>query len=281
MGILGLLPPLKPLISDKHISAFKGKRVAVDGYAWLHKAAYGCCVDLCLGKENNSWIKYCLHFIDMLLSFDIHVYLVFDGAELPAKRVTEVERAANRDKARQLGVSLHQTGDKNGARIQFSRAVDITPRMAAQLIKVLRTYRSGANIDFVVAPYEADAQLSRLCLQGMVDAVISEDSDTIPYGCSEVIFKLDKQGGCQHLVLKDLFERENIGFDLRDFQPDMLTMMCVAAGCDYLVCEYRRITSFQFLFLLPFYFYFYFYSYFYLVLVSSAICERIRNKKQL
>ena len=37
-----------------------------------------------------------------------------------------------------------------------------------------------------VAPYEADAQLSFLCRENLVDAVIGEDSDTIPYGCKEV-----------------------------------------------------------------------------------------------
>jgi 5'-3' exonuclease len=37
-----------------------------------------------------------------------------------------------------------------------------------------------------VAPYEADAQLAYLCREGYVDAVIAEDSDTVPYGCKEV-----------------------------------------------------------------------------------------------
>jgi 5'-3' exonuclease len=37
-----------------------------------------------------------------------------------------------------------------------------------------------------VAPYEADAQLAFLSTRGMVDIVIAEDSDTIPYGCRRV-----------------------------------------------------------------------------------------------
>ena len=42
------------------------------------------------------------------------------------------------------------------------------------------------NIQYVVAPYEADAQLAYLSRTGAVDLVISEDSDTIPYGCKQV-----------------------------------------------------------------------------------------------
>jgi exonuclease-1 len=38
----------------------------------------------------------------------------------------------------------------------------------------------------VVAPYEADAQLAYLSRNRMVDFVISEDSDTLPYGCRRV-----------------------------------------------------------------------------------------------
>lgn len=46
------------------------------------------------------------------------------------------------------------------------------------------------NIEFVVAPYEADAQLAYLssldASEGGIAAVISEDSDLLAYGCSSV-----------------------------------------------------------------------------------------------
>ena len=41
-------------------------------------------------------------------------------------------------------------------------------------------------MEFLVAPYEADAQMAFLALQGLVHAVITEDSDLIPYGCPRV-----------------------------------------------------------------------------------------------
>lgn len=36
---------------------------------------------------------------------------------------------------------------------------------------------------FLVAPYEADAQMAYLALNGLVDAVLTEDSDLLCYGC--------------------------------------------------------------------------------------------------
>lgn len=46
------------------------------------------------------------------------------------------------------------------------------------------------NIEFVVAPYEADAQLAYLSglgtEKGGIVAIISEDSDLLAYGCPAV-----------------------------------------------------------------------------------------------
>ena len=43
-----------------------------------------------------------------------------------------------------------------------------------------------AGVPFIVAPYEADAQMAFLALNQRVHAVITEDSDMLPYGCPRV-----------------------------------------------------------------------------------------------
>lgn len=42
------------------------------------------------------------------------------------------------------------------------------------------------NVSYVVAPYEADAQMTFLAISNQVDAVLTEDSDLIPFGCPRV-----------------------------------------------------------------------------------------------
>jgi exonuclease-1 len=104
--------------------------------------------------------------------------------------------------------------------------------MAAQFIHVLRKHRP--NVKYIVSPYEADAQLSYLCSNNLVDGVISEDSDCVPYGCKSILFKLDKQSGkCNHLSLTSLRSHCAKGFDLQSFDKEMIITMCIAAGCDY------------------------------------------------
>jgi exonuclease-1 len=192
-------------------------------------------VELATGKENGQWIVYCLYFIDMLLSFNITVHMVFDGANLPAKRRTEGLRAASRTEALKTALDLSKSMDfkeRSLAHSYFSKAVDVTPRMAAQLIRILRKTRP--KVLCTVAPYEADAQLGFLCKEGLVDAIISEDSDTIPYGCKEVLFKLKHDGTCETVVLEEVYGTFLPGLDLRAFTPLMTVALCVGAGCDYL-----------------------------------------------
>ena len=42
------------------------------------------------------------------------------------------------------------------------------------------------DVDCIVAPYEADAQLAYLAKKGIVQAVITEDSDLVAFGCPRV-----------------------------------------------------------------------------------------------
>jgi exonuclease 1 len=67
MGITGLLPLLKPIHNYAHLRDFTGKRFAVDGYVWLHRAAYSCAADLVNErKTNKSVLKVSLMPISLL-----------------------------------------------------------------------------------------------------------------------------------------------------------------------------------------------------------------------
>lgn len=77
-------------------------------------------------------------------------------------------------------------GNSSAAYECYQKAVDISPAIAHELIQVLRQ----ENVDYVVAPYEADAQMTFLAITKQVDAIITEDSDLIPFGCPRVSFLL-------------------------------------------------------------------------------------------
>lgn len=54
MGITGLLPALKSITQDVHISEYEGLTVGIDAYGWLHRGAYTCSVELALGLETDG-----------------------------------------------------------------------------------------------------------------------------------------------------------------------------------------------------------------------------------
>ena len=88
-----------------------------------------------------------------------------------------------RDENKRQGDLYLAQGDEKKAQEFYQKAVDITPHMAFQLIKALRQH----NISYIVAPFEADAQLAFMSIYKFVDCVITEDSDLLAFGCPRVI----------------------------------------------------------------------------------------------
>lgn len=107
------------------------------------------------------------------------------------------KRAENLARANELT----EQGKHAQAREVLTRCVDVTPEMAAQVIKALKV----EAVPYVVAPYEADAQLAYLERHGIVDGIITEDSDLLVFGCKNVLFKLDSDGNCVNI------KREKLG----------------------------------------------------------------------
>lgn len=164
----------------------------------------------------------------MLREHGVEPLLVFDGGKLPAKAreesVREERRAAHLEKARRHA----KEGNHRAAMECYQRAVDITPEIVANLARELEE----VNVKYIVAPYEADAQMAYLLKKGLADVVITEDSDLLAYGCARVFFKMDKFGHGQEIVYENL--PKNKAIDLSGFTPQMFQEMCVLSGCDFL-----------------------------------------------
>ena len=143
----------------------------------------GCARDLVEGRSTDKHLDFFLEMLDELEKHKIAPLVVLDGACLAAKEGCDAQRRESRNRNRLLAEEACEAGDLAASESFFKRAVSITPQMVSQLLKALRRRK----VDFLVAPYEADAQLAFLSLQGVVDLVISEDSDTIVYGCRRVV----------------------------------------------------------------------------------------------
>lgn len=251
MGVSGLLKQLKSITNDKfHIKELKGMRVAIDACCLLHKGCYNCSEAVVLQQPTTVFVNYIISTIDMLHSYGIHeIILVFDGINLIAKKDTNKfvlihlthlncayiflflnhsQRNAMRDANYNIAMEYKAQGEAVKAEQHFKRSVSITCEMVQQVLKELES----REIYYMIAPYEADAQLAYLSMNNLVDAVITEDSDVLIYGCRHVIFKLDKNSGTGHQIIRKNLG-SNIGMSFTNWNDEQFTLFCCLAGSDY------------------------------------------------
>ena len=88
------------------------------------------------------------------------------------------------------------------------------------------------EIEFYIAPYEADAQLAYLFKTNRAQLIITEDSDLLIFGVSKVFFKMDRSGYGYEIKLENLSKVTEM--DLSTFTGDSFLKMCILSGCDYL-----------------------------------------------
>lgn len=234
MGVDNLLPFVNNALKKTHI-----KRVcepntiaAVDISHWMYKASYACPEALYHREKVHvaykTIVKYIDNYVSMLKANQIELIFVFDGMKLPAKRHTHKERSERKAEARRLVEKFLARKDSREARKHMLRCIDIKFDVVQQVID----YCKNNQISYIVAPYEADAQLAYLSRNNFCQYVITEDTDLILYQCEKVIYKLDTTGNCV------LYERSKLGSCLGpkgssvDFEK--FRRICILSGCDYL-----------------------------------------------
>lgn len=154
--------------------------------------------------------------------------MVFDGDFLPSKARTEDSRAKRRENSQKAGLELLRAGKLSQAQLELQKAIDVTPEMARHLIEELK--REG--VPYVVAPYEADAQLVYLERQGLTNGSISEDSDLLVFGAKRLLTKMDQHGQCIEINRSQFCAVREIS--LTGWSDEQFRQMAIFSGCDYL-----------------------------------------------
>jgi len=170
---------------------FRGETIAIDAMGWLHRASYTCALELALNFPTDRFLYTIMGFLKTVLAAGIKPVLVFDGASPPLKSDESSRRQELRQDAVRRGIEvLEENADVVKASEQFQRAISVDSFMIKQFQALLRR----ESIPFIVAPYEADAQIALLYARKVVTAAISEDSDLLALGVRRLITKLDKNG---------------------------------------------------------------------------------------
>lgn len=167
MGISGLLREVSGLADRKvHISTFAGKRAVVDASTWLYRGCYSCAREVARGMPTEKFLRFVMHRVRMLKYHQVDVTMVFDGKVLPLKNYTSKQRHGSKKealgKAKKLEAQASKCREASEKRRLWAEAEKFykqaySPKFqhAARVMKELRQEK----VKFIVAPYEADAQL--------------------------------------------------------------------------------------------------------------------------
>lgn len=287
MGIQGLLQGLKFATKHGSIREFEGQAVCVDGSSWLHKSVYSIAEHYVENIERNSLDRrsiaaassYIIKRCDELLQYAHirQIYFVMDGKRCPLKSGTNADRDNRRQENLKEARRLKQLGDNEGAFERYKACIKVTADLTKEVARALSQRFRKDKVTLVWAPYEADPQLVKLCMDKHCSAIITEDSDVLVYSAAAraiipIIFKLDRKGQCQvismawllcpetNLARKALpvpaaddkkkkvagIESMLEAFALRESREPglgarLFVQACVLTGCDYVVNELEGV----------------------------------------
>jgi 5'-3' exonuclease len=275
MGIQGLLKGLQSFSEKANIRHFLHQSIAVDASSWLHKSVYSISevfveatersqshLDATSLRVSSTYLrKRCQELISSAKVRKI--VLVFDGKRCPLKAETNEERDERRQKYLKEARLYKKRGLRAKAEEKYKMCIKIHTSFADAVAKELQKhFAQDQRVQFIFSPYEADAQLARLCADKSTDAVITEDSDVLVYSVTcnvpfPIIYKLDRNtGDCDVLnmnwllcpspqrsriatnsksgslesILQSLVDRQ---YNSPGFGARLFVQSCVFAGSDY------------------------------------------------
>lgn len=235
-----------------HISQYAYKKVAIDISLYLHKFKAVC---------GERWLSAFINLIACLRRNEVHCVFIFDGKSPPEK---ESERSKRREERKKMEKSLyeleeafeeyHKTGIvakclsnlyakrrspkrllntnnevvdmawiENKIEQRRNQLYEINPEdfdLAKELFRIL-------DVPFYTALWEAEKMCSKLCLDGKVSAVLSEDTDVMAYCTPTFLTKIDTSiDTCVSINHEKLLQYLQL-------EKKQFIDLCIMSGTDY------------------------------------------------
>jgi flap endonuclease-1 len=232
MGIKGLTQLVKKNSPESisHIGLYKmkDKRIAIDTSIFLYKSLMNVRSkgDYLRNNEGKvvSHIQGLYYKTNQLLTFGITPIYIFDGK--PPQEKSDCIKERNK-KANECKEKMENTADPEEKKSLEKGTI----RIKKEYIDDLKHMFGLMGVSYIHAPGEAEAYASELCRLGFVDAVMTEDMDTLSYGCPQLLRTcIDKSIKRPDIVT--VFNFENILLDFK-MNHDEFIDMCILCGCDY------------------------------------------------
>jgi len=259
MGIANLNKFLRnncPDIYEKiHISEYSFKKIAIDISLYLCKFKSIC---------GDKWLSAFINLVACLRKNEVHCVFIYDGGAPPEKDLERKERANQRkkieDKVLKLEeallkydstseldpilIEIYNKNKEDTIQKKFLQKTDIKIDMDVVrcAVKKMRSYILDIkpedfqltkqlfdilNVPYYIAPLEAETMCSDLCKRGLVDAVLSEDTDVLAYASPIFLSKINTADGtCIRIKYSETIEKLKIS-------SDSFLDLCIMCGTDY------------------------------------------------
>jgi len=231
MGIKSLTQTIKKFSPDSitHENLYKlsGKKVAVDASLIIYQQLLSNAKTFFYNKEGKitNHITGLFYKIMNFITLDIELLFVFDGKPPDNKQACIKERI---DKSILAKGKIDETTSKDD-KYKLEKA---SVRVTREMINDVKTLLNLMGISYIHPEVgEGEAYASELCRMGVVDYVLTEDMDSLVYGCPKLIRNcVDKSMKRKGVI--SIFDYDTIIQEL-GFNHDKFIEFCILCGCDY------------------------------------------------
>jgi len=238
MGIKGLKNIIKKYsrnaLREIKINQLSGNTVAIDSSILLYKFRY---------LYQDNYLYGFNKLIDDFQSYNIKLIFVFEDRIPDAKKETIAKRVEIRNKQTEKIKNLimesmeHEEFIDDSELTEYSELPETIKEKVEKLRKniiIVNSEHSNETIELLIrrsikyirAPGEAEEYCAFLSTRGIVDYVLTEDTDSLTFGAKKVLF--NNKGNNYLLCELDIVLKE------LNLSQDEFIDFCILCGCDYL-----------------------------------------------
>lgn len=214
-------------ITHKNLSDLSGKKVAIDTSLLLYKC-------LTTGYSEYAHVIGILYKVLIYLSNGITPIFIFDGKPPDEKKDVLKNRRDKCENAKLKIQKIKESGNipTEKEKIELESCKKQSIRITYKHIRDVKYLLKLLGITYLHIDGEAEAIASELCRMSYVDYVVSEDMDSLTFGCPHLIRNLmDKKKTDKSISIIDL----DMLITKLELSYEQFVEMCIMCGCDY--CE--------------------------------------------